>query len=283
MSELIKTLLDPAEQYVHLASEYGEKLNGDPATVGFTLQTQAIGANNRHGFCLNVGVVCANIPHTWYNMYHGLKFAISFNETNINIEDTSFSLSIPDGNYDGEALAAAVQDRVQKALQFSIIPYVTFDVTYTDAGFFKFISNRNFAFRYINNNIYYELGFKLLHLKQRDDIYPERTGLEEYTLKSPYMGDLSGFHSIYMHFEVAPSNQLSSYNRCQPNNSICRIPIKSSFLDIEVYEPPVISYVPLFDAVVNQLNVTLRDDTGNILDLHGCDWSATLHFRYTNV
>jgi hypothetical protein len=284
MNELITTLLDPPDQYVHIASEYAIKSDGYNSSVcTFNLQTRPIGDRNNGGFCLNVGVVHANIPHTWYNMYHGLRFIIQFQVTSTSINETTFGIQISDKNYDGESLAAEVESKVLEKLATTPFSFINFNCSYGDDGFFRFTSDYDFNFKYTPKNIYYELGLKQLHVGLKDSNIADRFDSNDYRLISSFMGDLSGFHSIYIHVEVAPSNQLASYNGCQPNNSICRIPIRSSYLDIELYEPANIVYVPLYNKTINQLDITLRDDAGNILDLHGCDWSATLHFRFTNV
>lgn len=288
MSKDETVILEPGERYIHLSSEYAIKsTTTNSSDVRFPIGSPI--AHNDPAYCMFIGVHNATIPHTWYNM-NGYNWRISFSNPSVPFVG-SITGTLPIGNYSSLTLASALQSSV-RAAQLAVGLPNTFTVTYnSDTNFYTFTdgltgpgTTRAWAFESVINNCYLELGLRDLFYGNIVQVYSQSAlGGTVWSLVPESMSDLSGYHGIYVNFLGYTSNALSSYNRLNQASIIARIPIKQPFGAIESYEPQNITYVPIPNAVLTDIQIQLTGDDGRLLSLNGIDWTMTLHVKYGSV
>jgi hypothetical protein len=280
MSVIEDIVLAPAERYIHLSSEFANENRGNPSECHFRVNS-AISAGNEE-YCMLLGVHNATIPHTWYNIF-GTRWAIHFGYGGVDV----LTGSIVDQNYTAATLAAVFQASVQAA-QVAAGLSATFVVTYNSATNFYTFSNSVVAgaapwyFVYIEDNIYLELGLRLLSQGKTNAVASSFTGVD-YSLTPMAMVDLSGFHGVYVQLQGYTSNSLASYNGLNQAAILARVPIRNPFGAIETYEPDNVEYVVLPNAALTDLHIILVGDDGEQLNLHGIDWTMTLHVKFAAI
>jgi hypothetical protein len=231
---------------------------------------------------MSIGVHNASIPHTWYNI-SGRNWLLYLGYLGVNF----ISGSISDQNYTATGYAAALQTSI-RASQVAAGLSGTFVVTYdADTNFFT-LSNSIIAstpawyFAQTANSIYYDLGFRdLYYNRSTAAVSALNTGGTAYVLTPPAGCDLSGFHSVYLNITGYSTNSICSYAGLAPTSAIVRIPVRAPFTAIESYEPDNIAYTALPGISLVNIQVTLVGDDGSPLDLHGADWTATLHVKFS--
>lgn len=280
MSAPTEIILSPAERYLHLSSEYSRDPSLNTSNCIFRLAAPVISPNEK--YVMSIGVHNASIPHTWYNVF-GLNWAIYFGYLGIGV----LTGTLPDQNYTAVSLASALQTSVNNAL-VAAGGSATFAATYnSDTNFFTFsnsiVAGTNpWYFTYVASSIYYELGMRDLYYRRTNTIPSLLNGAgTAYTLRPAAACDLSAFHSVYMNLVGYPSNSQSSYANLAQTSVIARIPVRQPFTAIEQYEPDNITYVPMPGASLSDMQITLTGDDGQPLDLHGADWTATLHLKFS--
>lgn len=229
-----------------------------------------------------VGVHNASIPHTWYNVF-GTRWLIYFGYGGVG----ALTGTIADQNYTATTLAAAFQASVQAA-QVAAGLAATFTVTYNSATNFYTMSNSVVAgaapwyFMYVEDNVYLELGLRQLAQGKTLESASSFTGVS-YDLTPPAMVDLSAFHGVYVQLQGYASNSIASYNGLNQAAILARIPIRNPFGAIETYEPDNVEYVPIPNAALTDLHIVLVGDDGQQLNLHGIDWTMTLHIKFASI
>jgi hypothetical protein len=230
---------------------------------------------------MQVGVHNATIPHTWYNIF-GRNWMIYLGYGGVQ----SISGSIPDQNYTAYTLATAFQTSVNNAMLAAGLG-ATFIVSYNaDTNFYTF-SNSVVAltapwyFMQVQDSCYLELGLRLL---ANNRVAQASSSLNSngtaYVLTPAAMVDLSAFHGVYINFISQVSNAQASYNGLSQTSILARVPVRQPFGAIETYEPDNITYVYLPNASLTDVHITLTGDDGQPLDLHGVNWTMTLHIKF---
>ena len=75
-------------------------------------------------------------------------------------------------------------------------------------------------------------------------------------------------------------NQQETGNSTGFSNILAKIPIDANANEVIAYEPRmIIECVSLAD-VINGIQFELTDQNGDVLDLNGLDWEATLLFQF---
>jgi hypothetical protein len=279
MSTPTEIILSPAERYLHLSSEYSRDPTLNTSNCIFRLAAPVISPNEK--YVMSIGVHNASVPHTWYNIF-GRNWTIYFGYLGI----TTLTGAIPDQNYTAVSLANALQTSINAAL-VAAGGSATFTVTYNSENNFYTFSNSIVAgtnpwyFVYVADSIYYELGMRDLYYRRSSAAVSSlNVGGTAYTFRPLAACDLSAFHSVYMNLVGYPSNSQASYANLAQTSVLARIPVKQPFTAIEQYEPDNITYVPMPGASLSDLQITLTGDDGLPLDLHGADWTATLHIKF---
>jgi hypothetical protein len=272
-------ILSPAERYLHLSSEYSRDPSLNTSNCIFRLAAPIISPNEK--YVLSIGVHNASIPHTWYNIF-GRSWAIYFGYLGINL----LTGQIPDQNYTAVSLASALQTSINAAL-VAAGGSGTFTVTYNSEENFYTLSNSIVAgtnpwyFVQIPNSVYYELGLRdLFYRRSTIAASSLNSAGTAYSLRPSASCDLSAFHSVYMNLVGYASNSQASYANLAQTSVLARVPVKQPFTAIEQYEPDNVTYVYLPGASLSDLQITLTGDDGLPLDLHGADWTATLHIKF---
>ena len=276
MSAVDEIVLDPADRYIHLSSEYSIQNGG---TFDCTFPMSAPLATTNDNYCMSMGVRSASIPHSFYNMY-GYNWSIQ-------VGNVVRSGSIPRGNYSSVSMATALELSITAAM--AIAPAVTgvWTVTYSSTTNYFSVTSTGpdaWAFLYVDGSLYYELGLRALARAATRIVYAQQDG-PNFVLDnrvSLLLGaDLSGFHSVYVNIIGFNTAGLVSYNQLQQSSVLARIPISQSFGSIETYEPDIIAYHFLPGANLTSLHLVLTGDNGLPLDLNGLDWTMTLSIQFS--
>jgi hypothetical protein len=279
MSEPKEIILSPAERFVHLSSEFATNASNDTSNCVFQFSSPIASPSDQ--YVMSIGVHNASIPHTWYNI-SGRNWNLFLGYLGVGF----ITGSIPDQNYTGTSYAAALQASI-RAAQAAAGLSQTFVVTYNTETNFFFLSNSIIAstpawyFAPISNSIYYDLGFRDLYYNRANAaVSALNTAGTLYALTPPAQCDLSGYHSVYMNVIGYSTNSICSYAGLAPTAVIARIPVRMPFTAIESFEPDNIEYTPLPGVSFSNIQITLVGDDGIPLDLHGADWTATLHIKF---
>ncbi len=279
MSRPEEIILSPAERYVHLSSEFAVDAGRDTSNCTFRFAAPITSPNEQ--YVMSIGLHNASIPHTWYN-FSGRNWKLYLGYLGV----TTITGSIPDQNYTAVNYAAALQASI-RAAQAAAGLSQTFVVTYnSDTNFFS-LSNSIVAstpawyFMPINDSIYYDLGLRDLYYNRASVAVSALNATSTaYVMIPPAQCDLSGYHSVYLNIIGFSTNSLCSYANLSPTATFARIPVRMPFTAIESFEPDNIEYAPLPGQSLSSIQVTLVGDDGQPLDLHGADWTATLHIKF---
>ena len=251
------------------------------------------------------------IPHTWRTIEsHNNKFYIILMTTVVN-EDTTrtynwlpYVLTLPVGNYNGLNLASSIQD----LLNANEINF-TFEVVYNTAtgtikieeksegihadNAFDVPSDFGIAYWEAEHNGFYPW-------KNTDEtiVYPDVDNLQSIngvlrnihfipvslsymykTYESNFL-DLLSIHNIYMH---CPN--LGHFNSIGPrgeNSIIKKIPVSSGFgyLIIDSVVAPH-DKMDVSRQSIKTIHITLKNVSGNVIDLHGAKCSFSMIFVTT--
>jgi len=275
-------ILAPAERYLHLSSEYATEAQGGSSDCRFRVNSVVTAGNEQ--YCMAVGVHNATIPHTWYNIF-GTKWTIHFGYGGI----TTLTGTIPMRNYTAAALASAFETSVNDAL-VAAGAAATFTVTYDADTNYMLFSNSVVAlvspwyFVATENSCYLELGLRYLAQGRTSAVVSAlNAGSTAYVLQPLAMVDLSAFHGIYINLQSHVSNAQASYNGLNQTSILARVPVRNPFGAVETFEPQNIEYVYLPNAALSDIQVVLTGDDGQLLNLHGVDWTITLHVKFMSI
>jgi len=209
-----------------------------------------------------IAIVNASIPFSFYSLPQS-KSKIYYSSLGNSVPDGSFSLQA--GNYNVFQLIKALIEGLGS-------------VGYNDA-----IINYN----RITNKLSFSsaTGFKLYF--DFDDTPYLNFGLnkETYTISSiitsPNVVNVQPINDVFIRLiSQLIINQQETGNSTGFSNILAKIPIDVNANEVISYEPRmIIECVSLAD-VINGIQFELKDQNGDILDLNGLDWEATLLFQY---
>ena len=269
-------VLSPRATYLHLSTEYAVN-NGSTSNVSFPV-ADAVTANTDN-FALMIGVDNFTLPHSWYNL-NGYNFSVTILPNSLSVNTDTFPVTITTQNYTSALLASTLSTSLS-AYASSVFgkPPNFWTMSYDSASNFTLTCAVAVPFQinYISSNCYYELGAKTLYW-QRAPL----TGVGGI-LRFPQAGDLTGTNGVYVNLINQNTYQRPSYQGLSQSNILCRVPVRTTFGAVEIYEPNNIQYSALPNASLSQLNITLTDDAGNLLQLNGCDWTMTLHIKFVEI
>lgn len=277
-------ILSPTERFLHLSSEYATETLRGTAECKFRV-THPVSPSN-DSYCMAIGIHNASIPHTWYNVY-GTRFRMWFS----NVAGNIIEGAIPAKNYTITGFITAMQTAINAQLTAASQP-ATFVVAYnSDTNFITYSYDvvalqSPWYFLYVDQNCYLEQGLRLLSSGRVNTVASTLTTVgvaNLFTLTPAAMVDLSSFHGVYVNLVNSTSNQQASYSSLAMTNIIARIPVRNPFGAIETYEPDNITYVYMPGASLTDIHIGLTGDDGSILDLHGVDWTMTMHVKYMAI
>ena len=250
-----------------------------------------------------------SIPHTWRTIEsYNNKFYIILMTTVVNSNGSEtynwlpYVLTIPEGNYDGYRLATGMQDLLN-----SIELNFTFEVKYNTAtGSIKIeettVGSRNafavpsdfgvMVWGLENSNQYPWRNF------EETIVYPDVNSLQSingvlrntemvavllsymYNTYETGFIDLLNIHNIYIH---CPNlGHFNSIGVRGENTIIKKVPVSSSFgyLIIDTVVSPH-DKMDVSRQNVKTIHITLKDVSGNVINLHGANCSLSLIFVTT--
>ena len=250
-----------------------------------------------------------SIPHTWRTIEsYNNKFYIILRTTVVNPDTTAtynwfpYMITIPDGNYDGYRLASGMQDLLN-----SIEINFTFEVKYntatgsikigettegsgnafdvpTDLGiaYWDIETNNQYPWRNIEGTIVYpDVAFpqSINGVLRNTEMVPVNLSFMYSTYQSGFL-DLLNIHNIYIH---CPNlGHFNSIGVRGENTIIKKVPVSSSFgyLIIDTVVSPH-DKMDVSRQNVKTIHITLKDVSGNVINLHGANCSLSLIFVTT--
>ena len=250
-----------------------------------------------------------SIPHTWRTIEsYNNKFYIILRTTVVNPDTTAtynwfpYMITIPDGNYDGYRLASGMQDLLN-----SIEINFTFEVKYntatgsikieettegsgnafdvpTDLGIATWDTetNNQYPWRNIEGTIVYPdvvYPQSINGVLRNTEMVPVNLSFMYSTYQSGFL-DLLNIHNIYIH---CPNlGHFNSIGVRGENTIIKKVPVSSSFgyLIIDTVVSPH-DKMDVSRQNVKTIHITLKDVSGNVINLHGANCSLSLIFVTT--
>ena len=250
-----------------------------------------------------------SIPHTWRTIEsYNNKFYIILRTTVVNPNGSAtynwipYMITIPDGNYDGYRLASGMQDLLN-----SIEINFTFEVKYntatgsikieettegsgnafdvpTDLGIATWDTetNNQYPWRNIEGTIVYPdvvYPQSINGVLRNTEMVPVNLSFMYNTYQSGFL-DLLNIHNIYIH---CPNlGHFNSIGVRGENTIIKKVPVSSSFgyLIIDTVVSPH-DKMDVSRQNVKTIHITLKDVSGNVINLHGANCSLSLIFVTT--
>ena len=250
-----------------------------------------------------------SIPHTWRTIEsYNNKFYIILRTTVANPNGSAtynwipYMITIPDGNYDGYRLASGMQDLLN-----SIEINFTFEVKYntatgsikieettegsgnafdvpTDLGIATWDTetNNQYPWRNIEGTIVYPdvvYPQSINGVLRNTEMVPVNLSFMYSTYQSGFL-DLLNIHNIYIH---CPNlGHFNSIGVRGENTIIKKVPVSSSFgyLIIDTVVSPH-DKMDVSRQNVKTIHITLKDVSGNVINLHGANCSLSLIFVTT--
>jgi len=250
-----------------------------------------------------------SIPHTWRTIEsYNNKFYIILRTTVVNPDTTAtynwipYMITIPDGNYDGYRLASGMQDLLN-----SIEINFTFEVKYntatgsikieettegsgnafdvpTDLGIATWDTetNNQYPWRNIEGTIVYPdvvYPQSINGVLRNTEMVPVNLSFMYNTYQSGFL-DLLNIHNIYIH---CPNlGHFNSIGVRGESTIIKKVPVSSSFgyLIIDTVVSPH-DKMDVSRQNVKTIHITLKDVSGNVINLHGANCSLSLIFVTT--
>ena len=250
-----------------------------------------------------------SIPHTWRTIEsYNNKFYIILRTTVVNADTTEtynwfpYVLTLEEGNYDGYRLASGLQDLIN-----SIEINFTFEVKYNTATgsikisettegsgnafdvpsdfgvvYWQIETNNQYPWRNIEETIVYPDVNSLQSINgvlRNTEMVPVRLDFFYNTYQSGFI-DLLNIHNIYIH---CPNlGHFNSIGVRGESTIIKKVPVSSSFgyLIIDTVVSPH-DKMDVSRQNVKTIHITLKDVSGNVINLHGANCSLSLIFVTT--
>lgn len=249
-----------------------------------------------------------SIPHTWRTIEtYNNKFYIILRTTVVNADTTEtynwfpYVITIPEGNYDGYRLASALQELLN-SIEINFI----FEVKYNTAtGSIKieettqnsrnaftvpsdynikdwFYNHPEYSWKNIDNVYVYPDNNNLQSINgvlRNTEIIPLILSSMYDTYESGFI-DLLNIHNIYIH---CPNlGHFNSIGVRGESTIIKKVPVSSSFgyLIIDTVVSPH-DKMDVSRQTVKKIHITLKDVSGNVINLHGANCSLSLIFVTT--
>jgi hypothetical protein len=225
-----------------------------------------------------------SIPYSWRTVEQNLNDHIYLSQEPATGPETYHRLTLPAGQYDGRALATAIGsllNTVAPAL-WGNNPYVgkyndqtgQLRITLANGAVGSFMLWPDLALRSNPN----WRGFDL----QRPQSFNKNlrlTSLQRYTAIVPFESqflDLLTIHDVFVHCNLSRGSIGPS-----PGDRSClaKVVVTSGYGYVIHQEGSSWEYAQCTQQIVKTISFQLRDAEGNLIPLHGCDWSGCLTFN----
>jgi hypothetical protein len=231
-----------------------------------------------------------SIPNTIYNVEENINDKLYFqrvvreNGTNNLISRNDFIFTVPSTNYTGDTLIDAIDTLLNN--QFGANSYTTtYDnvkntITITSNvadTYFHIWSNTELIAGLSYGNAWSGSSYDSNNLMSFNRVIRNISMAAEATTYTSGFLDLLGIHNIY----ISSSNlsSLRSLGARGENNIIKKVQVSQPFgyyiIDQTVHEQ---DYFDVSKRVLSDIQFTLSDVYGSVLNLKGSDWSASLIF-----
>ena len=181
------------------------------------------------------------------------------NTLNYTYDGEDFTLIISAGNYD----AVTLQTYLINSFEDSVIT-VLFDLVN-----YKFIftsTTGTFSMKSTST------CFTLLGFSNQDHNSALVSGVN--TITSDQVCNMSGTRNIYVHSNLSVTSMDTRSSRFE--NILCKLPITCAPGQILFWSNFMLTRFPVNEIYIGMLEVQLRDDLGNLVDLNNCDWSMSI-------
>ena len=233
---------------IFLQSKDAQKRDNVDSNVDFYLET--IITHPRKDIGMLISVLDAEIPYSWYNISEHIG-----NNT-LTIGDTTITL--PEKNYSAFSLVDAFNQAFQ-SLNTPLNVVMSFN---DNTNKFSLTSPNQFTLT--KTTMQKELGMHDLPFTGTD-----------YT--SSKCVNLSGTSSVYIRSENMNINNINSMGRV--NGVLAKILVNASPSTFIFHQPTTPQYFLLGNSL-NYINIQLKNDDNQFIDLNGLDFSLTLSVEY---
>jgi len=196
------------------------------------------------GYNLNVHVLSAWIPLTYYNIYEGLYIEFSYASPGVQ------RITFPPGNRDIDFLLEYINATIQNGFVAKYDP-ATNKISFSGGSTIIFVQGGT--------------ALKMLGLEK------EQVGISELTAKNGV--DLTRTSSILMRSNLHGTNR-DPYTK-RMSDILCKIPVtREQPNEIVEYTQP--AFVRVTNPVIDHFSLQLTDDDGVPLNLNGGRWTVTI-------
>ena len=235
-----------------------------------------------------------SIPHQWQAIKDNINNKLYFKIYNLSVNpNTEFNLiaTIESGNYTGLDLATEIQTKMNTLAQPATTVANMFVCAYvlkTDKITISMTSD-NYAFRIITQPELKTIPFTISFDRNKpNDVNEVLSNMGDISVRFnkvvPFISgpiNLQPFNNIYIH-----STNLGNYNSIGPMNEstiVKKVPVSADYNRM-IFDQCVLinDYNDCSGQTIKTLYFKLLSSRGDVIPLHGCNWSFSVVFSRAN-
>lgn len=230
---------------IHLDSYYATtKLNNNSATCQFQLPQISTDRDNY----LHLSLVSMVIPYSFYN----INLNNNIFRYNL-IDNTQISMTIPAGNYNINSLVSYLNTHMSNGMS------VTYDSIKNKVTFSSSLTQ----FVIIYNSFSQLLGFS-------------SSNFMGTSATSAYCVNLYTITNINVETNLVTYNYCNVPSEMTSQTILANVPVNTQPQGLITYENKSNYKVNLYVGEISVIDIKLRDNRGNLIDMNGCDYTMTL-------
>jgi len=179
---------------------------------------------------------------------------------------SEYLLTIPVGNYNAQELANHLESFIH------VLSSVSYSLIDNKMRFFS--NTATFTFHGKST------CFDLLGLTANEEHPAQDNGMGIHVIVATSSVDLSGYHSVHVHSNIATTSLNSSSGSMR---TLCRVPITAPRNSIVCYTPTAPIQTILNSKSIDFVDISLTDSDIRPIDFNGLTWSITLRVDYQFV
>jgi len=259
------------QKLIHIRSQDCEKVNGQSNNINIIF-SDPIACNEDED--LIIEPLTFSIPFSFYNI-NNINNQLDITETLLDGSNPeTFSIQIPNGNYNAIQILSQVQTKMNLGSPKSTIYSIQYDKFTNKAVFNTSTPDRKIILLFktgpnANVNLQEILGFS-----NQDETFQTNIPVQ-----SDRTMNVSFYDSVYVHSNLGIVNQYSTQNK-NLTQILLKIPITSGPFSYIQWDNSFnnIQFKSYFQRIQN-INLSIRDYDGDLLDLNNNDWYATIRFE----
>lgn len=259
------------QKLIHIRSQDCEKINNQSNNINIIL-TDPIACNEDEDIIIEP--LSFSIPFSFYNI-NNINNWLDITEALLDgSSPQTFSIQISNGNYNAIQILSQVQTKINLGSPKSTVYTITYDKFTNKAVFTTATANRKITLLF-NSGIHASTNLQEILGFSNNDFTFETN----HPLQSDRTMNVSFYDSVYIHSNLGIVNQYSTQNK-NLTQIFLKIPITSgpfSYIQFENSYNNIV-FKSYFQRIQN-INLSIRDYDGDLLDLNNNDWFATIRFE----